>query len=186
MPSKGICFITLSMCLVLACSDSRTPTAPEAAPDANRAAAPAKPEATGRSILMLDECEPDSFNEAVGEGTCINRNGGLTFDKFVALFNRMGQVPSWKFAPGAIHVSRTEALPIVNGGGETHTFTEVEEFGGGVVPFLNGGVATRPECLALAPSDFIPSGGRTTHTFEAGEVAKYQCCIHPWMRAETH
>ena len=137
---------------------------------------------------MLDECDPDTFNDAVQPGTCINRNGGLTFDQFVALFNRLGQVPSWRFSPGAIHVSRTETLPIVNGGGETHTFTEVAEFGGGILPFLNNGVPTTPECAALVPgsSDFIPSGGRTTHTFEAGETAKYQCCIHPWMRAETH
>ena len=72
--------------------------------------------------------------------------------------------------------------PIVNGGGETHTFTEVAEFGGGVVGLLNNGAPTRPECLT---ADFIPSGGQTTHTFEAGETAKYQCCIHPWMRAEV-
>ena len=70
-------------------------------------------------------------------------------------------------------------------GGEEHTFTEVAEFGGGVVPPLNSGVPTRPECLALAPTDFIASGAQTTHTFEAGETAKYQCCIHPWMRAES-
>ena len=183
MPNKGICFITLSMCFVLACSDSRAPTAPAAAPEATRAVAPVKPPVTGRSIMMLDECDPDSFNDAIDEGTCINRNGGLTFDKFLALFNRLGQVPSWKFSPAAIHVSRTETLPIVNGGGETHTFTEVAEFGGGVVGLLNNGAPTRPECLT---ADFIPSGGQTTHTFEAGETAKYQCCIHPWMRAETH
>ena len=111
MPSKGICFITLSACFVLACSDSRAPTAPAAAPEATRAATPVKPPVTGRSIVMLDECDPDSFNDAIDEGTCINRNGGLTFDKFLALFNRLGQVPSWKFSPNAIHVSRTETLP---------------------------------------------------------------------------
>ena len=183
MPSKGICFIALSLCFVLACSDSRAPAAPESAPEGTRATAPIKPETTGRSIMMLDECDPASFNDAVEEGTCINRNGGLAFDKFLALFNRLGQVPSWKFAPGSIHVSRTETLPIVNGGGETHTFTEVAEFGGGILPFLNNGAPMRPEC---ATAVFVPSGGQTTHTFEAGEVAKYQCCIHPWMRAETH
>ena len=183
MPSKGICFVTLSMCLVVACADSPPPTAPEAVSEPTHAAAAIKPSVTGRSIMMLDECDPDSFNAAIEEGACINRNGGLTFDKFLALFMKQGQVPSWKFSPSAIHVPRTETLAIVNGGGEVHTFTEVAEFGGGLIGLLNNGAPTRPECAGAV---LIPSGGQTAHTFEAGETAKYQCCIHPWMRAETH
>ena len=36
-----------------------------------------------RKVQMLDNCDGPTFNAVVGPGTC-NRNGGLTFDKFVA------------------------------------------------------------------------------------------------------
>ena len=142
----------------------------------------------GRRITMLDECEPDSFNAAIAPGTCVGRNGGLTFEKFIAMLTAHAQVPSWRFSPNTIHVPRELTLDVVNQGGEAHTFTEVEEFGGGIVPDLNtlaGTPVPAPECLALSGTDFVPPGGQTTHTFEKGETDKYQCCIHPWMRAVT-
>lgn len=182
-PRISICGALLPVCFVLACADTPSPTAPTAAGAADTGTSAAVQ--TGRSILMLDNCDPDSFNAALGPGTCVNRNGGLSFEAFQAMFQRQQQVPSWRFSTSNIHVPTTVTLPIVNQGGEEHTFTEVAEFGGGLVPPLNGGVPTRPECLALAPTDFIASGAQTTHTFEAGESAKYQCCIHPWMRAES-
>ena len=77
----------------------------------------------------------------------------------------------------------------VNRGGETHTFTEVDEFGGGIVPDLNermGLTEVAPECNMLAPADFIPAGGSSSETEDEEGVEKYQCCIHPWMRAEVH
>jgi hypothetical protein len=73
----------------------------------------------------------------------------------------------------------------INRGGEVHTFTEVEEFGGGIVPLLNQlshNTAVAPECQALAPSDFVPAGGTTSDDVEEAGVEHYQCCIHPWMR----
>lgn len=142
----------------------------------------------GRQILLLDECDPESFNAVIGAGTCVNRNGGITFNVFIKLLEKHQTVPSWKFSPAVIHVSKEVTLPIVNIGGETHTFTEVAQFGGGIVPELNalsGNPVPAPECLALSFTDFIPAGGQATHTFEPGEHDKYMCCIHPWMRAET-
>ncbi|MFL5581362.1 MAG: hypothetical protein ACJ8AO_13415, partial [Gemmatimonadaceae bacterium] len=73
----------------------------------------------------------------------------------------------------------------VNRGGEVHTFTEVEEFGGGIVPILNqlsGNPVAAPECLALAAEDFVPAGGTYPVTEDEAGVEHYQCCIHPWMR----
>jgi hypothetical protein len=134
---------------------------------------------------MLDQCDPDSFNAAIGPGTCVNRNGGITFDLFISLLQQHARVPSWRFSPDTIHVPRELTLAIVNRGGEAHSFTEVDEFGGGVVPNLNALAGTpvpAPECLS---ADFVPAGGQTSHTFEPGEADKYQCCIHPWMRAVT-
>ena len=191
--SVPVCALIIGLGLVPACSGSgeNTLTGPSAAELNTPMTQTAKPSAAGddgREIRMQDECDPTSFNAAIGAGTCA-RKGGLKFDTFIALLQQQAQVSSWRFSPGSIHVPREMTLSIVNAGGETHTFTEVEDFGGGVVPFLNtlaGTPVPAPECLALAGSDFIPAGGKTTHTFEPGESDKYQCCIHPWMRATTH
>jgi hypothetical protein len=71
-----------------------------------------------------------------------------------------------------------------NRDGEAHTFTEVEEFGGCNVPFINnlvGLTEVAPECSQAV---LIPSGGSSSDTEDEAGVEKYQCCIHPWMRAE--
>ena len=183
--------IPLAVVLV-ACSDSSTPVDPSEIPavdvsPAGGVVAQANSDGS-RRIVMLDECDPGSFNAVIGPGTCVGRNGGLQFDAFIALLQKHARVPSWRFSPNTIHVPRELTLPIANQGGEVHTFTEVEDFGGGIVPDLNalaGTPVVAPECLALGPTDFIAAGAQTSHTFERGEADKYQCCIHPWMRAST-
>jgi len=185
-------FVPLAFILV-ACSENSTPANPSEIPavvDASPAGGIIEQAASdgGRRIVMHDECDPDSFNAAIGAGTCVGRNGGLGFDKFIALLEKHAQVPSWRFSPNTIHVPRELTLSVVNTGGEVHTFTEVDDFGGGLVPELNalsGTPVVAPECLALGAGDFIAPGGQTSHTFERGEADKYQCCIHPWMRAST-
>lgn len=183
----------LAAYVLLGCGDSPGPAAPaELAAPMQSANVQDEPsialDTGGRRVLMLDQCDPDSFNAAIGPGTCIDRNGGVTFQTFISLLQRHQIVNSWRFSPDTIHVPRELTLPIANAGGEVHTFTEVEEFGGGIVADLNnlsGNPVPAPECLALTPSDFIAPGGQTTQTFEPGETDKYQCCIHPWMRART-
>ena len=140
-----------------------------------------------RTIDMFDACEPDSFNAAVGAGTCV-RNGGVVFDKFLELLRRHQSVGAWHFTPPQASLGVGDVLIAVNNGGETHTFTEVEEFGGGIIPLLNelsGQTTVAPECSRLLPADFIPAGGMSSETEEEEGVEKYQCCIHPWMRAEV-
>ena len=72
----------------------------------------------------------------------------------------------------------------------------MKRFGGGFVDFLNGlsgNTVPAPECAqivdgALVPqpaSDeniFLPVGGTATVHLEHEATARYQCCIHPWMR----
>jgi hypothetical protein len=58
----------------------------------------------------------------------------------------------------------------------------VAEFGGGFVPVpaLNMGLTFAPECASatvLAPGDKVELLG-----LSAGDH-RFQCCIHPWMRA---
>jgi hypothetical protein len=82
-----------------------------------------------------------------------------------------------------------QTLVVVNQGGEVHTFTEVEDFGGGSVLALNelsGNPVPAPECLNLAPGDFVAPAASRTDEVEAPGTVHYQCCIHPWMRLDLH
>jgi len=58
----------------------------------------------------------------------------------------------------------------------------VAAFGGGKVPSpaLNKGLVTAPECPT---SIDIAPGGSTVITGLAVGNHRFQCCIHPWMRA---
>src|SRR4051812_39172294 len=169
--------------LQAACTDLSTPVAPQpSSATASRAGAAASDEGPVRRIEMLDACDPESFNAVIGAGAC-TRPGGLTFDKFIAQVTAKGLADAWRFAPGNVNARVGQTLLAINRGGETHTFTEVEEFGGGIVPGLNalsGNPVVAPECLNLAPSEFIAPGGSRTDEVEGPEL--YQCCIHPWMR----
>jgi len=139
-----------------------------------------------RTIDIFDACDPDSFNAALGAGTCV-RNGGLFFDSFIELLRRHQSAGAWHFTPPQAQLNVGDALVAVNHGGETHTFTEVEDFGGGIVPLLNeltGLTTVAPECSQLTPGNFIPAGGSSSEVEDEEGVEKYQCCIHPWMRAE--
>jgi len=190
----------LSTAFIIGCSDStKTPDGPSAvAPSAHGASAAASGSAMAaltpksargqaqRTIDIFDACDPDSFNAALGAGTCV-RNGGLLFDSFIELLRRHQSAGAWHFTPPQAQLSVGDALVAVNRGGETHTFTEVEEFGGGIVPLLNdltGLTTIAPECSQLTPANFIPAGGSSSEVEDEEGVEKYQCCIHPWMRAE--
>jgi len=141
-----------------------------------------------RTVEIKDKCDPATFNARIGPGTCVGRNGGVTFDTFVLQLQHSQQAGAWRFTPGEVQLQDGEPLQAENTGGETHTFTEVDEFGGGIVPFLNnlsGNPEPAPECLQLGGSDFIPPGGHSSPDLEEPGVHHYQCCIHPWMRTDV-
>jgi hypothetical protein len=70
-------------------------------------------------------------------------------------------------------------------GGRTHTFTEVAAYGNGVVPPLNPNTQPPvPECGDFSESVLAPGASLKIDGLEKG-VHKYQCCFHPWMRAEV-
>lgn len=187
--------------LVAGCTEAPEPTAPSAeaallapgsAPSASHSASD-----PGRQVLMLDACDPKTFNEAFGFEICTpanpNRAGGITFSTFVELLEKHQEVDAWRFAPDVIHVTGPVTISVPNRGGIPHSFTEVAEFGGGFVPFLNalsGNPVPAPECVhpdnPAAPHPdvrLIAPGDHDTHTFESGQMKKFMCCIHPWMRA---
>jgi hypothetical protein len=137
-------------------------------------------------IGLFDACDPETFNAALGPGTCV-RSGGIVFNKFLELLRRNGSVGPWHFAPTTTTMRVGQLLVADNRGGETHTFTEVEDFGGGIVPILNqltGLTTVAPECQQLAQGDFLAPGASSSEEEEEVGIEKYQCCIHPWMRAE--
>ena len=139
-------------------------------------------------VNMMDACDGDSFNAVFGVGTCL-RAGGVKFDQFIAGLTRLGSIGPWHFT-GAKTVQVGQDFVATNMGGEVHTFTEVAEFGGGLVPLLNQLAHVpdvAPECRAdaLEPDDFVPPGGTYREPVSHSGDLKFQCCIHPWMRLEA-
>jgi plastocyanin len=138
-------------------------------------------------VLLRDDCDPLTFNAALGPGTCVLGDSGVTLSAFTAELTETGRVEAWRIVPATLDLNEGARYAVVNTGGETHTYTEVEEFGGGVVPNLNqlsGNPTAAPECLdpAELDSSTVRAGQTIQHTFDERRVEKYQCCIHPWMR----
>jgi hypothetical protein len=113
----------------------------------------------------------------------------VTFDQFIAQLTRLQRAPAWHFSPTDLFLREGAEFVATNFGGEVHTFTEGDEFGGGIVPDLNelaGLTEVAPECQALAQSDFIAPGGSVSDEAEEVGDEHYQCCIHPWMQMTVH
>jgi hypothetical protein len=154
-----------------------------------------------RRIRISDDCDPATFNAAVGPGTCVGP-GETTFSEFIAELKDDRKVEEWAFQPRRLSAKQSDTIVASNVGGELHTLTEVHQFGGGFVPLLNGlsgnpvpvsecaDPASKPDpvtgLLPPAPSavaSFVPAG--TTFNADVppvGHTELYQCCIHPWMR----
>ena len=160
------------------------PAAPSPLTNAQPALAgqPAQMAAKGAAqhvVTMFDACDPETFNAQLGAGTC-TRSGGVRFDAFVDQLTKHHSIGAWHFAPPEVMMRVGERLVATNRGGETHTFTEVADFGGGKVPPLNEGLLPAPECAA---SQNIAAGQQVDIRGLAEGDHLFQCCIHPWMRA---
>jgi plastocyanin len=155
------------------------------------------------AIRIQDQCNPTTFNAAVGPGTCVG-DGTITFSHFIAEVTAAHKAGAWHFDPADETVDPGTVLSLENRGGETHTFTKVTNFGGGFVAPLNalsGNPVPAPECATVTFGGLIPKPPSPSNIFvEAGETetgptagssimpsgttTKFQCCIHPWMRTE--
>jgi hypothetical protein len=140
-----------------------------------------------RQVQMLDDCDPATFNAAIGPGTCV-KDGGTTFSEFIAQLLAQGRAPAWRFAAGQLRLDAGGTLQAHNRGGEVHTFTEVATFGGGCIQALNDllGLTPVPECAGFPGGAFaataVPPGGTVTTTPLSPGIHRYECLIHPWMR----
>ena len=146
---------------------------------------------TPAQIVALDECDPTTFNAALGPDFC--KNIALAAVGFATTFNDLFAEaaagtpdPAWDFEPDTLTIKKETPLIVVNQGGEPHTFTEVAEFGGGFIPGLNHGQATVPECaggfknIAVARTR-VTQGSQLQVTGLSKGVHHFECCIHPWM-----
>ncbi len=173
------CVFAIVAVLAVACSRDAQPLSPSVGGSVFAVAGGLE-----RIVKLFDACDPATFNAILGPGAC-TRNGGVTFQNFIDELTRTRSVGAWHFAPTVLTMKEGQALVALNTGGETHTFTEVEEFGGGIVPLLNqlsGNTEVAPECNP-ATLTFIPPGGTYSDEVEETGTEHYQCCIHPWMRA---
>jgi len=148
------------------------------------------------NVALVDNCDPATFNAAVGPGTCAStpHQHDTTFSEFIGLLfsplaaNVIGH-PAWQFSPGYLSIPAGQTVRVTNAGGENHTFTEVTAFGGGFVTFLNGvggpagTVPLVPATACLPPPATVAPGNTVQIKGLSPGVHMFQCCIHPWMRA---
>jgi plastocyanin len=144
-------------------------------------------------IVALDECDPVTFNAALGADFCKNVTLGA-FTKLLDLFAKAKAGtpdPGWDFEPDIVHINKGTTLVVTDQGGEPHTFTEVERFGGGFLPVLNApGEVTVPECtggfsnVAVAKTRILQGSQLLLPGLSKGEHL-FECCIHPWMRVKV-
>jgi len=175
--------------VLVGCEDLGTTraSATPVAPSPIAATAQAAPERHEVIVNMTDACDPDTFNNA-GFGHICDRSGGIKFDDFIATLTKFGFIQAWRFAPSMAKVDVGQTIAAVNRGGETHTFTQVANFGGGIIEDLNritNNPTPAPECTTLDTDDFVVPGATYRENVEHSGLVKFQCCIHPWMRLEA-
>jgi hypothetical protein len=144
-------------------------------------------------VVALDECDPTTFNAALGPAFCHNVTLGA-FTKLSDLFAKAAAgTPDkgWDFEPDSIDIKKGQPLIVVDQGGEPHTFTEVKAFGGGFIPGLNApGEEVVTECsegfanVAVARTRILQGSQLQVSNLSKGEHL-FQCCIHPWMRVKV-
>jgi len=143
-------------------------------------------------VVALDECDPVTFNAALGPDFCKNVALGA-FTTLTDLFNEAAAGtpdPNWDFEPDVVKIKEGGTVSVVDQGGEPHTFTEVAQYGGGFIDGLNGGQAMAPECtggfsnIAVARTRILQGSHVEITGLSKGEHL-FECCIHPWMRVKV-
>jgi hypothetical protein len=187
-------FAVLPVLLVLGCSDVPVPTEPSRMTAAGSALLHAAGDHTG-AIVGHDSCDPLTFNAALNDPTACVKPGRTTFTEFLAELTATQTVRSWRFNPPQATVRSGNAMLAQNVGGEVHTFTPVKQYGGGFIGLLNdlsGNPVPTPECANVPALIFVPGGESSlisaaslAAAADADGIARVQCCLHPWMRADV-
>ena len=144
-------------------------------------------------VVALDECDPTTFNAALGPDFCKNVTLGAftTLDDLFAKAQAGHPDKKWDFEPDTLRIKQGTTVSVVDQGGEPHTFTEVAQFGGGFIPQLNApGEEAAPECsggfakVKVARTRLLQGSTMQFTGLSKGEHS-FQCCIHPWMRVKV-
>ena len=114
------------------------------------------------------------------------RTGGTPFNVFIQQLQQNKFAGAWHFSAPQVSLKAGSSLTVENRGGETHTFTQVTQFGGGgIVAPINQILfgTTTPPTFFFGPLNFVPAGGDATisaTTLTPG-THLFFCAIHPWM-----
>lgn len=137
-----------------------------------------------QEIATRDDCDP-ADPAWMPTGGCTLEEGAVNVAEFNAQLlsplslSTVGH-PAWRMEPSYLKIESNETARVANTGGRVHTFTEVVAFGGGRVPPLNQGLAPAQECAHA--TDLRPGALVNLRGLSVGDH-RFQCCIHPWMRA---
>ena len=120
------------------------------------------------TVALLDNCDPtDPAWAPTGGCTLKPEDGNVKFAEFAAfLFTPLSPPgtlighPSWRIQPSYITTDERE-IHVRNGGGRTHTFTEVTNYGGGFVPPLKWYVGSRAGVPCFSANSSSRSEGNT-------------------------
>jgi plastocyanin len=146
-----------------------------------------------QEVLLEDDCDPVTFN-AVGQALFEQSlceedfDGSVTYGDFLDALVLVGGHAAWKFNPNSATIRQGESIKAINTGGESHSFTEVEDFGGGIIPEINellGGLepvreAQDPEIFG--PTIIAPGDSLTITDLKAG-THRFMCVFHPWQQS---
>ncbi len=192
---SGVLFVGVAL-TVMACEGPSRITAPLGTAAASRAGTTEHVIAEWKHGLIRlqvrDQCDPTTFNKAVGPGTCavtptVGRR--VLFQDFVGQLQQNHNARGWFNTLGLVLAVPNSTIDALNTGGELHTFTRVAKYGGGFVPLLNGLSNTpveAPECASLPASEIL-APGQTDHEAlpNTPGLYHYQCCVHPWMKTDV-
>ena len=137
-----------------------------------------------RNVQIMDRCDPASFNAMFGSVVCTLRTSGVPVQTFLDRVNpKDGGHNAWRFSPGQIRLKPGQTLQLNNRGGETHSFSEVPSFGGGIIPLLNNALPPgTPLAEPIGDPRFIPAGQQVDMGALPAGPHLFECLIHPWMR----
>jgi hypothetical protein len=156
-------------------------------------------------VDVRDDCEPRSFNAALFPGACDPEFGGdTTFQELGAALSgdkgaramEDGRLLGWRNNAVVTELDRGESLHAVSRGGEFHTFSRVDDLGGGCLDDLNKALDLPQvgeegnNCRPFTTRHAHPLPAGATVRISARELTRgknlYQCLIHPWMHTTVH
>jgi hypothetical protein len=148
-------------------------------------------------VKLRDACNKASFDATFGPGICQVNAGSVSAQEFQSKLNPSdyGHGAWWINASGGrvgtTKIKLGDSLHVVNEGGESHTFTEVEKyttatsFVGGCVSGLSTPLGLTPlpgACGSTIGATVVAPGAASDRTGLAVGIHHFECIIHPWMR----